>query len=230
MKLVLFAIYYVLCLGNSFTYFHDCPAMLSAIASSQGDSLIIRSETVGGYSFYRHLQDLNSISAIEARPYDYVFLQDQSQSLARFASNHKRYAQLAQDARDIVCRIRIYSPDAHIFLERTWAYEGNRYGGFESLDNFDQLLNKGARQIARKTHTTLSPIGEAFMICRWERSDINLFEDDLKHQSPYGSYLKSCINYLKIVQRPFEGKVAELDLDAEKCAYLRNLAERVVLQ
>lgn len=230
MKLFLFAIYYVLCLGNSFTYFHDCPAMLTEIAASQGDSLVVRAETVGGYSFYRHLQDLNSISAIEARAYDYVFLQDQSQAAARYASDRKRYRQLLQDAWDLVRRIRIYSPDAHIFIERTWAYKGNNNGGFESLETFDRLLADGTRQITRKTRTSLSPIGEAFMICRWERSDINLFEEDLKHQTAYGSYLKSCINYLEMVQRPFVENAPTLDLDEEKCAYLRNLAERVVLQ
>ncbi len=230
MKHLLFAIYYVLCLGNSFTYFHDCPQILSEIVSSQGDTLIVRAETVGGYSFYRHLQDLQSISAIEARAYDYVFLQDQSQAAARYASNHKQYRQLLLDAVDLVNRIRIYSPKAKIFIERTWAYEGSRYGGFDSLENFDNLIEKGAKQMASKTKTSVSPIGQAFMTCRWERPDIPLFEDDLKHQSHYGSYLKSCVNYLEMYHKPFGPSVTSLELDAEKCAYLRQLAERIVLQ
>lgn len=218
---------YVLCLGNSFTYFHDTPHQLEQIAASQGHCLIIRSETVGGYSFYRHLQDLKSISAIEARAYDYVFLQDQSQAAARYADNKKRFRLIMDDARNLVNRVRMYSPDGQIILERTWAYSGSAYGGFGDMDHFDALIAKGAKQIATNTHTSLSPIGEAFTLCRTEHPEIMLYDPDEKHPSAYGAYLKSCVNYQIIYHTPFTAAAATCGLDDTVCAYLRSIAERV---
>ena len=219
----------VLCLGNSFTYFFDTPKMLAQIAESEGHCLIVRAETVGGYSLCRHHHDLKSLSAIEAGPYDFVFLQDQSQATARYAADRKRFKQFGIDARDLAARIRIYSPEAVIRLEQTWAYEGVGYGGFGSYEQFDALLRKGTKAMAKKAKTDISPIGEAFIICRQERPDIDLYEPDRKHQSALGSYLKSCVNYLKIYNQPFSPNTTHCDLDAGSCAYLRSVAERVVL-
>ena len=218
---------YVLCLGNSFTYFYDSPKMLESIAASEGHCLIVRAEAVGGYSFYRHLQDLKSISAIEARAYDIVFLQDQSQAAARYGSDKKRYKLIAKDACALVSRVRMYSPEGRIYIERTWAYEGNHIGGFPSVEVFDKYLAQGTQAIAKHAKASVSPIGEAFALCRQERPDIRLFEPDNKHQSASGSYLKSCVNYQLIYHQPFDERVTDCELDPEQAAFLRSLAERV---
>lgn len=218
----------VLCIGNSFTYFSDAPAMLKNIAESQSHTIIMTSATIGGYSMYRHLHDLNTIRVVEIPGYDCVFLQDQSQAHARFADNPKRWHYILDDTRELAERIRMYSADARIWLESTWAYSGVEYGGFGNMEHFDNLLRKGTAMIAKQCKLQISPIGKAFAIVRRDRPDINLYFEDLKHQSAYGTYLKSCINYLLIYKTPFHGEVYVGDLDAEKCQFLQSVAMQVV--
>lgn len=220
----------VLCIGNSFTFFHDSNLRLEEIAASQGHNLKTRACTVGGYTFQRHLNNDNTCEAVRGGGYDVVFLQDQSQSEAIYAEDTKAGQLLARDAAELAERVRIFSPKARVWLEQTWAYEAEGCGGFGTMENFDSLLREGTRKMAKKARTMVSPIGEAFAIARTERPDIDLYDPDRKHQSTLGTYLKSCVNYLLIYGEAFHGDVANCGYDAEKCAFLRSVAERVVLK
>lgn len=221
----------VLCVGNSFTFFSNSHEMLVKIAASQRHHIQMRAAYEGGYTMNRHLHDLRTINAVEtmSQGYDCVFLQDQSQMHARYAADPKRWALAADDTRQMADRVRMYSPDARIWLECTWAYTAGNCGGFGSLKDFDEMLFQGAIAIAQIADTHVSPIGSAFAVARQERPDINLYESDQKHQSAYGSYLKSCVNYLLIYGAPFSQPVDCCDLSAEPCKYLQSLAERIVL-
>ncbi len=221
----------VLCVGNSFTFYSNSHQMLVQIAGSQGHHIQMTAVYEGGYTFNRHLHDLKSIIAIErmSNPYHCVFLQDQSQMHARYASDTARWELARRDTRDLADRIRMYSPQARIWLESTWSYVQGNCGGFGTLERFDQLLTQGSALIAQYADTQVSPIGSAFAIARQERPDINLYEADQKHQSAYGSYLKSCVNYLLIYRTPFVQPVHCCDLDADACRYLQQVATRVVL-
>lgn len=219
----------VLCIGNSFTFYHDSNIRLEEIAASQGHQLKTKACVVGGYTFQRHLKSDDTMGTICYNHFDVAFIQDQSQTPAVYARNPKKGRLIARDAKELAERIRCYSPGVDIWLEDTWSYTSGNCGGFGTLEQFDAMLRKGARKIARKAHTKVSHIGEAFEIVRAERPDINLYDDDQKHQSALGTYLKSCINYLNIYKEPFHGDVTTCGYDAEKCAFLRSVAERVVL-
>ena len=223
----------VLCLGNSFTYFYDSHEKLVAIAASQNHTILMKATYVGGYTFNRHLHDLKSIQSIEdalyVGPYDCVFLQEQSQAFARYGANPRQYKLEKQDTQELVARVREHSPKARIWLEQTWSYSGGNYGSFGSFEQFDKMLKKGTAALAKSTKTQVSPIGEAFIRVRAERPDINLYEPDCKHQSAAGTYLKSCINYLLIYRTPFVGEVDNGTLDPAIAAYLRQVAEQIIL-
>lgn len=98
------------------------------------------------------------------------------------------------------------------------------------MENFDRLLQNGAKAIAKKCDVDVSPIGKAFAIARAERPDINLYFPDDKHQSDYGTYLKSCVNYLLIYGQPFTANASDCGMNPEWCSYLRKVAEKVVLK
>lgn len=219
----------VLCVGNSFTFFHDSYKRLAELAESQGHQLKVNAQFVGGYTFLRHINRDETMSAITYNRFDYVFLQDQSQTPALLGQSPKRCKLLAEDAKELADRVRCYSPDATIWIEQTWSYSAGNYGGFGSHEEFDRCLEKGTKLMAKKAKTQVSPIGKAFRICRTERPDINLYDPDEKHQSALGTYLKSCVNYLLIFKEPFTDSATDCGYDSEKCAYLRKLAERVVL-
>lgn len=220
----------VLCIGNSFTFFYDSNVRLEELAASQGHALKTNASTVGGYTFRRHLERAETMEAAAQGGYDYVFLQDQSQTPAWLGQSPKEKASLATDAKALADSVRKASPKARIYVEQTWAYPAFEYGGFGSWDHFDFYLRKGTKRMAQKAHAKVSPIGEAFRICRLERPDIELFYPDQKHQSALGTYLKSCVNYLLIYQAPFTPPVSDCGNDPEQAAYLRRVAERVVLK
>ena len=136
----------VLCIGNSFTYYNDSHLWLCEIAKSEGHALSATSVTVGGYSLCRHLIHDKTQSAILDGVYDFVLLQDQSQTPARCAALGRKGRLIVQDARNLAERIRIYSPKARIWVEQTWAYPQGNYGGFGSMERFDELLQRGAKK------------------------------------------------------------------------------------
>ena len=220
----------VLCIGNSFTYVNDAPRLLSDIAASQGHTMKIVSSLEGGYTLKRHLVHDKTLNAISEGNFDYVFLQDQSQTPAYYAEAPRRCRLVARDARELADRVRIYSRDATIWMEQTWAYEAYDYGSFGSWEQFDRMLHRGAKKMARKAHARLSPIGEAFALCRLEHPEINLYEADHHHQSAFGAYLKACVNYLLIYHQPFTSEASNCNLDAQQAAALRHVAEKTVLK
>lgn len=224
----------VLLIGNSFTYYGNSHEKIAQIALSQGHKLNVRAEYVGGYTYARHLRRDATIKAIEiaspAKQYAYAFLQNQSQLHARYGADPSRFKYVLEDAKELVGRIRQYSPDAEIYLEQTWSFRKDNYGDFGSYEYFDQLLEKGTRLLAKKTRSKCSPIGEAFAISRAECPEVNLYHKDGKHQGEYGAYLKACVNYLLIFREPFTEGASSCGLDEKSCAKLRSIAERVVLQ
>lgn len=216
----------VLWLGNSFTFYFDCYNMLVEIAQSQGHHIKMKKSCVGGYTYDCHLSEPASLKAMDAwgNPYDYVILQNQSQMNACYARDPKRYKLAMSDAREIVARVRTGSPNAKILMEATWAYPGNSFGGFDSMEQFDAYMWKGTCAMAKATKCTVSPIGKAFAIFRAERPDIDLLGPDAKHQSKYGSYLKTFVDYLMIFGDDFDNRVSDCGIDAVTAACLRSAA------
>lgn len=221
---------YALFIGNSFTFYFDTYSLLKEIAASQGHCLQFKAAFVGGYSFARHLNDPKTYAAIESfRPYDYVFLQNQSQLNAQYGRDPKRHALALQDARELVARVRQYSPDAKIFLEATWASDVNTEH-FLSKEDFDRCMWKGTAAMAKSCKTDVSPIGKAFAIARADSPDVKLLYKDKHHQSLAGAYLKACVNYLMIYGEDFDGKVSDCTLPAQTAAAMREAARKTVFR
>ena len=218
---------WVLCVGNSFTYYHDCDVMLKDIAASQGLTIRIGKYLKGGQTFGQHLKLQNTKKAILAGNYDFAFLQDQSVTPAKYSRDG--YVQCYEDLLSLKRQVVMRSPDCKVVLERTWGYPGGEAGGFGTMEELDKHLEKGTREMARKAHLWLSPIGNAFNLARSERPDVKLLGKDDKHQSNEGSYLKSCVNYLVITGKPFKGYVDNCGIDPETASFLRRIAEKTVL-
>lgn len=218
---------WVLCVGNSFSYYHDCDIMLKDIAASQGLSIRIGKYFKGGQTFGQHLKLQETRKAILAGNYDFALFQDQSVTPAKYSRDG--YVQAYDDLVSLKRQVVMRSPDCKVILERTWSYPGKEAGGFGTAEELDKHLEKGTKEMARKAHLWLSPIGNAFNTSRAERPDIKLLGPDDKHQSSEGSYLKSCVNYLVITGKPFSGYVDNCGIDPEAASYLRRVAERTVL-
>lgn len=220
----------VLCIGNSFTYYCGCPAMLKEIAWSEGHFIDISASLKGGWTMAKHLSLETTDDMIAEGGWDYVVLQDQSLVPAKVGRDPKGMAQQVREMEAVAVKVRTISPECKAIVENTWAYWKNDFGGFKDLDDFDKNGKKGADILAKAVgNAEVSPIGQAFRIVRAERPDINLYSNDRHHQSVLGSYLKSCVNYLVLYAQPFGDSTSDCILDPETAAYLRNVAERVVL-
>ena len=221
----------ILCLGNSFTYFYSTPSMLRELAWNEGHFIDVSTGLKGGRCYADHFNLEMSQEMIAKGGYDYAFLQDQSQTPARVGQDKKANAKSLQDAIDLVAQIREKTPDCIPILEWTWAYANKDFGGFGSYEAFDKYNEKGTKIMVKSIDDAImSPVGEAFKIVRSERPDINLYHADNHHQSHYGAYMKSCVNYLILFGEPFGESPADCAVEPEIAAYLRSVAERVVLK
>ncbi len=220
----------VLMTGNSFTYYYGVPFMLQEIAFSQGLELDINASLKGGQTFRQHTRLVLSMLNCSLEQYDYAFLQGQSQENARYALDLSAGRDVKMAVCDLCDAIRTTSPGCNIFIENTWAYPAGDWGGFGSADRFDSLLDEGTRKLASASHTSISPVGQAFAAVRNDDdAPADLLGDDHKHQSLAGSYLKACVEYLLISGKPFKGDVPCCGLDGDTAGYLRSIAEKTVL-
>lgn len=223
----------VLCIGNSFTFFYSCPSLLKEIAWNEGHCLDLTASLRGGQNFGQHCRLDITADAINKGGYDFVFLQDQSQTPARLGQDRKANADALNNAVALAEKVRTTSAGCNFIVESTWSYinKNGDFGGFDGYEAFEKYMYKGAKIMAKAIGgAKVSRIDAAFAIVRQERPDIDLFSADKKHQSLLGSYLKSCVNYLMLFGEPFGDSPADCGIDPDLAAYLRSVAERVVLK
>ena len=220
----------VLLIGNSFTYYYGEPLMLQEIAFSQGLCLNIGLSLKGGQTFRQHCGlEMTSLKIAEG-PYDYAFVQGQSQEPAQWAKEPGKRKDVKKALRELCKSIRNSSPDCHIYLENTWSYPGASNGGFDTEKEFYDLLEKGCDKLSRAAGTDVSLVGQAFRLSRMLYPHITLLSSDDKHQNLAGSYLKACVGYLVLRGLPFGPSVPSCGLDPADAAALRSVAEQVVLR
>ena len=178
----------------------------------------------------QHLTYPTTEDEINLGGYDVVILQDQSQSAAQVGSDRKKHAANIANIAAMADKVRSTSEDCRIVLECTWAYAGKKNGGFSCVTEFYKNAGKGVKVLAKAAKADVSPIRDAFRMANIERPDILLFAADGYHQSVYGSYLKSCVNYLTLFGEPFGLDPSDCGLEEDKAAALRDIAEKIVLK
>ena len=217
----------VLCLGNSFSYYSNPAWMLKEIAWREGHALNIKAHFKGSQTLTQHLSLGFSTDVIEQGGYDFAFLQDQSQNPANYGRDAT--ASILTGLTTLADKVRAASPSCKVILEETWTFSSASYGGFTDFPTFETYNDAGAKAMAKAAGTWVSPIGPAFRQVREGGSGINLYYSDSKHQSEYGAYLKACVNYLVLFGERFGADPADCGLNPDKAAYLRSVAEQIVL-
>ena len=217
----------VLCLGNSFSYYSNPAWMLKEIAWREGHALNIKAHFKGSQTLTQHLSLGFSTDVIEQGGYDCAFLQDQSQNPANYGRDAT--ASILTGLTTLADKVRAASPSCKVILEETWTFSSASYGGFTDFPTFETYNDAGAKAMAKAAGTWVSPIGPAFRQVREGGSGINLYYSDSMHQSEYGAYLKACVNYLVLFGERFGADPADCGLNPDKAAYLRSVAEQIVL-
>lgn len=217
----------VLCLGNSFSYYSNPAWMLKEIAWREGHALNIKAHFKGSQTLTQHL----SLGVLDRR-------HRTGRLRFRFPAGPepesrqlwpRRHGVDPHGLTTLADKVRAASPSCKVILEETWTFSSASYGGFTDFPTFETYNDAGAKAMAKAAGTWVSPIGPAFRQVREGGSGINLYYSDSKHQSEYGAYLKACVNYLVLFGERFGADPADCGLNPDKAAYLRSVAEQIVL-
>jgi len=195
----------ILYIGNSYTSVNDLPKVVAVLAKAGGQRTIeFDRETPGGCTFEKHVKDGKAAQKINAKQWDYVVLQEQSQMPFVDPPRTIQYGKvLAAEAEKHGAKTLFYS---------TWA----RQNAPETQDK----LTATYRALAKESKALIAPVGIAWQAVLKEDAEAGLHSADKSHPSPKGTYLAACVFYGAIYAKSPEGlpgTVANLNnADAKK--------------
>lgn len=216
----------LLFIGNSYTYVNDLPGMFAQLAGSGGHPVETRTLAEGGWTLADHVNDKNTLPAIQSGKWDYVVLQEQSEIPA---VNSSRVAGMYPAARTLVQWITENGETPMFFM--TWAHQGGdpQYG----LNDFDSMQNQtvvGYMTIAHELRVPVAPAGYAWWTARKQYPDIVLWQSDGSHPDMSGTYLAACVFYAAIFHQSPEGLRYTAQIPAKTAQTLQSVAAGVVLE
>lgn len=223
----------ILFVGNSYTFYNLSPGIFKEIAWSEGHHASIEMVTNSAYTMAQHMKLAASMAVVNLGGYDYAVLQDQSLQLAIYGTD--KDTGILEDMQKMIDAIKEKSPTVTPVIEMTWGrrdgYDNANYDydfmkTYEAMQ--DKIIQSGIEE-AKAADAWSAPVGVAWKQVRSERPDIELYVSDGSHPSYAGSYLVACVLYLTIYGEPFGNNTADCLLDAPTAAYLRGVAQDVVI-
>jgi hypothetical protein len=200
----------VLFIGNSYTFYHRMPALVSAMARAQGSPREIQSRMVAvpSATLQAHWESGAALRAIRERQWDYVVLQEQSLRPLEDRELMFKYVRLFHQ--------EIQGSGARTVLFLTWARQVRPVT--------QAPLNAAYTAMAEELGALVAPVGPAWQIAQ-QRGRRDLYEKDGSHPSPAGTYLTACVFYLLL--QAAESRcpaVDEVPLPADAVETLREAA------
>lgn len=171
----------ILMLGNSFTYYHDMPKLLAYMTGAE-----VVAHTRGGAALAEQLNPYTemgarTLRALREEKWDYVILQEQSNTPALHRESFQRSAAG-------LCKLIRENGATPVFYA-TWAYQE----GSEKLasvpytyDEMEEALTDSYRHAAEVNNALIAYVGQGFTALR---DIVNMYEPDAFHPSEAGSML-----------------------------------------
>jgi len=216
-------------IGNSYMGVNNLPSMVSNLSASLGDNLIFDSNSPGGQTFQNHVANPINYQKMAAQSWDYIILQGQSQEpsfpFEQVNSQTLPYAvQLADSAKAI-------QPCSQVNYFMTWGRQ-NGDPQWDSINTFDKMngrLRDAYLRIADSANAAVSPIGVAWKYVRDNYPVINLYQQDVSHQSLTGSYLAACVFYTSMFHKSSVGSTYNPGIDHADALLIQQIASSIVL-
>ena len=230
----------VLFIGNSYTYYNWSSYMLKEIAWKEGLEVEVALSAHSGFTIERHLDHAVTTSFVNAGGYDYAIVQEYNDRMAVVGADLAK-GSLGSDAlkyvtnmKTMISNIKAKSPSVVPLIETSWGTK-NGVGSLIKTNWTDYVtmqgyVTEGTKHVATQASVDCTLLGEAWKKVRSERPSLEMYHTDLHHPSYAGSYLKACVNYLTLSGKKFGSDPCDCLLDAETAAYLRGVAESVVLK
>lgn len=220
----------VLFVGNSYTYFHDLPAMVQALGAAASPPRAIHTTLLapGGCTLQKHWEATGKDAPREVLTQlhpAFVVLQEQSRMPLDDEKGMLEYAgRFAKLCKQQKCTAVWYA---------TWARKAEP----EAQDRISAAYAKAQKDGGG----VLAPVGTAWQRAFAAKGDEALHDADGSHPSPLGSYLAACVLYAtmfggdvgkfpdKLVAKGEDGKERVLvDLPADVGKRLREAAAKAL--
>jgi hypothetical protein len=223
----------VLFIGNSYVGTNNLPQVYYQLALSAGDTVTLDANNPGGFTLNGHSTNATTLSKINAQPWDFVVLQEQSQMPsfppAQVANDVYPYARLLDSliTENYACSKTLF------FM--TW---GRKYGDAGNCANYPPLCTyAGMQQRLRESYLEMTennlamvaPVGAAFARSISLDSTLNLYSPDNSHPSMAGTYLAACVFYASTFQSSPVGLSYTAGLSPAVSSFLQQVATDVVL-
>lgn len=205
----------ILFIGNSYTgQIRGTVAKLFA-ASPEGKKVTLEFITPGGKTLEFHLNNSSTVEKITDGDWDFVVLQDQSQTPAVFPD---KFRDAARDLDNIIDK----SGGMTVFYQ-TW---GRRDGDKMNRDRFptykkmQKALSDSYSSAAKRGKALLAPVGDTWSEVREadENLGVALYKRDGSHPTSKGAYLAACVFYATLFKKsprsvPFRGDLSESEAE-----------------
>lgn len=211
----------VLFVGNSLTYCHDMPAMLTSMLRHQDPNRPLKITMIAGpgFTLREHYWAGDLHQALRNKgPWDFVVLQEQGGRPIENPADTERCAHSLDQA------IRASGARTLVFID--WLSPPLAWNA-----------GTGLHPIAAKLALPIAPVSDAWWSVSKRRPDISLLEPDNVHPTPAGSYLAACVFFAVITDQspenlpeslkyttPDEGERVLVDLPRAMASELQSQA------
>ena len=195
-------------IGNSYTYFNSgINKQLQGLAPHIATSVI----AVGGYTLRDHLNAGAATQSIRQAHWDYVVLQEQSQTPVL---DPQKFFEAVRDF-----DVEVRASGAHTILLMTWERPDSVNYGVTTAN-----LAAAYQKVGSELDIPVAPAGLAFARSLSERPDLILYSQD-GHPTLYGTYLAACVLYNTIFgESPVGNPYSDRSISPEIRDYLQRIA------
>jgi hypothetical protein len=207
----------VLFVGNSHTFTHNVPDLVTKLAKDEERPLLAWAEAPGGTSFRNHWENGQVQKHLGEAKWDLVVLQDQS-----VMPNFPR-AQRDQETLPFARKLndKIKESGARTVLFMTWGYQHD----FLPM----QKRSRDAYQaLADDLKADLVPVGAAWEKAHRARPQFVLWSADGNHADVKGAYLAACVFYAAFYGKTPVGNSFTAGLEADDVRFLQQTAAGAV--
>ena len=220
-------------IGESYTAMNDLPATFQQLAFSLGDTVSVGMSAPGGLPLGMHTGYGPTLDGIASHPWDFVVLQEQSQSAALQVegaggpgSSFWWLCQLIEANNECTWPV----------LFMTWGWENGDalhcplYPALCTYAGMQQNIREGCFQLNGLAQPgRIAPVGTAWQHVREDHPWIDLYQSDGDHPSPEGTYLAACVFYCTLFKLPCTGASFHANIPSATATILQEVATATVL-
>jgi hypothetical protein len=172
---------HILFVGNSYTYYHNMPLMVVALAKAAGEPAVMGVEVTapGGSTLQQHYQGGEFHERLRSQKYAFVVLQEQSAGPLDNPAAMLEFGKLLDED--------VKKAGAKTVLYLTWARQ--------DAPQTQDAITAQYLALARQLEARVAPVGVAWQLWLKDHPNRPLHDKDGSHPNPRGAFLTACVFY-----------------------------------